>query len=223
MHRRQWEILARADRLFAFELTVARKFDFLAEHLALQPIHQLREGVQLLLAGMGLLEIADEADADCGEVELVALYVAAEQLLVPAGAHFDFSIARVDAVADHKVVGQAVLHAALAMSGIVFPRVAIFDRAVVHDNTAPVVAANVDFGGRNTGHRKLIDQWCVAGGRDLQLLVDSNEIVVQAVGLFDCADADAVSDGDVPQGVAFLHDVNRVRFGGCDGCASGNG
>ena len=99
---------------------------------------------------MGFFEIANEADADGGEVEFVAFYVAAEELFLPAGADFDLAVARIDAVADYEMVGQSVLHAASAVGGVIFGGVAVFDRAVMHDDASPVARANVDARGLST-------------------------------------------------------------------------
>ncbi len=70
--------------------------------------------------------------------------MSAEKLFFPARADFDFAVAGVDAVADHEVVGEAVLHSAAAVGGVVFGGVAVFDRAVMHDDAAPVAGAHID-------------------------------------------------------------------------------
>ena len=43
---------------------MACELRFALEHVALEPIHELLEGVELFAAGVRLLEIANEANAD---------------------------------------------------------------------------------------------------------------------------------------------------------------
>ncbi len=121
-------------------------------------------------------------------------------MIGPARADFDFAIARVDAVADQKVVGEAVLHAALAMGGVVFFGIAVFDRAMVDDDTLPVVAPHGNLGGSNADVRQEV--FCAADSWDAQRLSDADHVAGNVVGALEVADADAVAKRDGSKGVA---------------------
>ncbi len=88
-------------------------------------------------AGRAFLEIAHQADADAAFVHFLGPHVAAVDLPGPARAHLDLPVARVAAVADHEVVGEAVFHAAPAVGAVVGAGVAGLDAAVVHDKVGP--------------------------------------------------------------------------------------
>ena len=65
-------------------------------------------------------------------------------LFHPAGTHLNLTVVRVNAIAYNKMVGQAILHAALAMRLIVDFGVAVFYSAVVDYNCCPIVRADRD-------------------------------------------------------------------------------
>ena len=102
------------------------------------------------------------------------------------------------------MIGEAVLHAALAVGCVVLCGVSIFDRAVVHDDALPVAGSNAD-----TRRLAARDAKPVAGGllvarRDGKLLADAQEIAVQVVGLLEFADGDAIAQSNVAERVAFV-------------------
>src|SRR5204862_8177732 len=76
--------------------------------LAAKVIDEFRERVELRLAGLAVVEIADEADADGDVVQVVAVDMAALNLPVPSVADFDGAVLRRGAVADDEMIREAV-------------------------------------------------------------------------------------------------------------------
>lgn len=150
---------------------------------------------------MSLFKIADQADADCCQVDPVVFDVAAEQLLVPARADFDFAVAGVDPVTDQKVVGQPILHAAAPVGGIIFRSVPVFDTAVVDDDALPIIGADIDTGRHCPGTGDVIAVPMVAGS-DRQLLANADDIASQCIIAFDLCDRDPIPNGNATQGIA---------------------
>ena len=83
---------------------VSSKADAMGEDFLRQPIGQLRKGLHLRWAGDALLEIPDQTDADRPLIDLVAAYMPPILLFEPARAHLNLSVARVNAVADDKMI-----------------------------------------------------------------------------------------------------------------------
>lgn len=208
MHGREWEILTRANGLLAAQFTVTGEVAGVWEDFPAKPVHELREGIELAAAGVGLLEIANEADADGRQVDAVALYVAAEQLFRPARADLDFAVAGVDAVTDQKVIGHAVLHAAAAVCGIVFFEVSVFEAAVVGHDALPVVGSYIDV----CAFLAHLRQKVLGGGAstgDLQDLADANHVCAKIICLFDAGYAHPVLKSERSKGISGDHCVGR--------------
>ncbi len=204
------EVFAGADSLFAFDFAVSSEADFALEDGALKPVDEEGEGLKLFAGGAFDLEVADEADADGDEVELVVFDVPALELAGPAGADFDLSVAGVDAVADDEVVGEPVLHAALAVGASVGFGVAFFDSAVVGDDGFPVGAFEADACGFCADGAEGVEVGGGLGGDD-EFLSDFDEVAAKVVAAFEGADGGAVALGDTAEGVA--------AFDGVDACA----
>ena len=212
MHGSQWEVFAGADGLLAPKVAVASKLFGIGNHVAAKPVHELGEGRELPPGRVGGLKVAHEANADRCKIDVVVFDVAAEQLFCPSRTDLDLAVAGVDAVADDKVIGEPVLHAALAVGAVVNGGVAVFDRAVMDDDTSPIVGAHINlcgfgayvaeqiFGRNGDGHEKL--------------LTDPDHIARQIVGPLELADTESVDEGDAPESVAPLHDVDVAGWRG---------
>lgn len=83
---------------------MSSKADAMGEHFLRQPVGQLHKGLHLCWAGDALLEIADQTDADRPLINLVAAYMPPILLFEPSRAHLNLSVARVNAVADDKMI-----------------------------------------------------------------------------------------------------------------------
>lgn len=84
------------------------------------------------------VEVANETDAKGDVVEVVAGYVAAVNLPGPAAADFNLAVARPMAIADDKMVGQAVLHMPYAkMVDVKDSGITLASAAVVDDHVFP--------------------------------------------------------------------------------------
>ena len=137
------EVIARAVRGPARRVDFPVSFDdgpFVVKfaHALAEIADEFVEGIQLFLSGLALVEVADQTDADGDVVQIVAMDVAAVDLFAPAGADFDFTIPGGRAVADDKLIGEAVLH--LADIGVIVVKslgIALPRSAVVDDQIAP--------------------------------------------------------------------------------------
>ena len=122
--------------------------------VAAKVVNELKKRGELNFAGHAFLEITDQANADAAIVHLLGADVAAVDLAGPAWAHLNLAVTGVAAVADDKVVGEAVFHAAAAVGGAVGLGVARLDAAVVNDEMGPAagfdgqVAAGGEHGGK---------------------------------------------------------------------------
>jgi hypothetical protein len=92
------------------------------------------------------LEISDQADADRSEINFVILDMTSLQLMRPASASLNLSVSRVNPITYHKVVSESVLHPLSSMVFIINHSVAIFDGAVVDDNTFPIIGTHLNAG-----------------------------------------------------------------------------
>src|SRR5207237_6710808 len=99
---------------------------------------QLFASLQLTARWLTAIEIADQTNAECDVVQIVAVHVPAIDLAPPAIAHFDLAVARRSAVADDEVIGEAVFHPATMPVVIIENAGAALPCAtVVHDNELP--------------------------------------------------------------------------------------
>ena len=96
----------------------------------------------LSFGGGVAVEVSDEADAEGDVVEVVAGHVTAVDLPDPAVADLDLAVARTVAIADHEVVGQAVLHVPHPeVVDVKDPGVPLTGAAVVDDDIFPSALA----------------------------------------------------------------------------------
>lgn len=217
MHGGEGEVFAGADGLLAAQVAVAGELLSGRHHFGAEPIHKLSKGLNLAARRVAFLEVAHEADADGGEINAIAFHMASQQLLRPARPCFDLAIAGIDTVADYEVVGESVLHAALAVGPIIDGGVAVFDRAVVDDNPLPVIGAHADAGGVCADACEEV--FGGKGGRHLEFLADADDIAGKFVGALKVGHAYAVGEGDAAERVTTLDDVDRARVGvGCISC-----
>jgi len=86
------------------------------------------------------VEIAHEANTDRNIVQIIAVYMSAAELSVPAIADFDLAVSGGCAVADDKVVSEPVWHVTdVAVVVIEDPGIPLSSSAVVDDNVFPPV------------------------------------------------------------------------------------
>ena len=87
------------------------------------------------------VEIADETNPEPDVVHVIAVNMAAAHLLYPAVADLDLPVARRGAVADHKMISEAVLHPADVTMIVIEDLCAALPRsAVVNDDEFPARA-----------------------------------------------------------------------------------
>src|ERR687887_2857591 len=77
-----------------------------------QVANQFLTRVELRARRLVPIEIAYEANAERDVVQIIAVYMAAVDLAPPAIADFDLAVTGRSAVADHEMIGEAVLHPA---------------------------------------------------------------------------------------------------------------
>ncbi len=117
--------------------------------------------------GFLLFEITDEANADRDLIDGVVAHVTTFDLAKPAGANLDLAVARIDAVADDEVVGEAVFHAAGAVGFVVDGGVAVAQGTVVADDHFPATGFDLQglgCGADFFGVARLGRQWTRAFG-----------------------------------------------------------
>ena len=94
--------------------------------------------VELCARWLVPIKIAYQTNAERNVVQIIAVHMAAIDLTPPAIAHFDLSVARGSAVADHEMVGKTILHPAdVPMIIIKNARVSLPRAAIVHHNELP--------------------------------------------------------------------------------------
>ena len=81
-------------------------------HPTAQVADEFVERGELGLCGRLAIQVTDKANSDCDIIEVVARNVAAVNMPCPARTDFYLAVAGGTAVADHKVIGEAVLHPA---------------------------------------------------------------------------------------------------------------
>jgi hypothetical protein len=128
--------------MFRINLTMHRKVQ-LSDNLQ-QIIHQFPEGQHLIRGRVGSLEISHQADADCDLVYLFSMDMASLQLLEPSSANLNFAIARIEAIADYKMIRQAVFHAAFPVLPVVNRGIAIRDSTMVSHHPTPPTRHDVE-------------------------------------------------------------------------------
>ena len=217
VHRGQREVLPGANGLLAAQVAVAGEVGRARDDVAAEPVHELSKGGELALCRMRRFEVPHETNADGGQIKLIAFYMTAEQLLSPAGADLDLSVARVDAVADDKMVGKAVLHAPLAVGAVVDGRVAVFDRTMVDDDALPVVGADINLG--SLGAHALEKIFGRDGRGHLELLPYADQIARDAIRTFQISDGNTVRKRDPAEGVAAFDYINIAGNRRCGRCA----
>ncbi len=92
----------------------------------------------MVICGLVAVQVANEANAKCDIIKIIARNVTSVDLLSPAITDFDLSVARGLSVSNHKVVGEAVLHFSNAAVVVVKdPGIALACAAVVNNDVFP--------------------------------------------------------------------------------------
>ena len=103
-----------------------------------QIIDQLFARLQLTARRLTAVEIADQTNAECDVVQIVAVHVPAIDLAPPAIADFDLAVSRRGAVADNEMIGESIFHPTNVPVVIIENAGAALPSAtVVHDNELP--------------------------------------------------------------------------------------
>jgi hypothetical protein len=89
---------------------------------------------ELPLRRLIAIEIADQTNAEGDVVQVIAVDMTAIDLPSPAITHFDFAIAGGGAIADDKMISEAILHTADVPVVIVEDAGAALSRSAVVDN-----------------------------------------------------------------------------------------
>jgi hypothetical protein len=103
-----------------------------------QIIDQLFARCQLTARRLTAVEIADQTNAECDVVQIVAVHVPAIDLAPPAIPDFDLAISRRSAITDYEMIGESVFHPTNVPVVIIENAGAALPSAtVVHDNELP--------------------------------------------------------------------------------------
>ena len=99
---------------------------------------QLFARIKLRACGLVAIEVTDQTNAEGNVIQVIAVHVAAVDLAAPAIAHFNLAITGRGSVANHKMIGQTVLHSAhVPMIIVEYARVPLPRAAIVDDNELP--------------------------------------------------------------------------------------
>ena len=142
MHLRSGKVATRTRRTAEIDFLMDGETDFGPHHVHPSIIHQLPECLHLPGGRPRLRESANETDADANFVDLLAMHVAALQLLEPARANLNLTIAGINAIADHEMIRQPVLHPALPMCPAIDGGVPLPDCTVMRHNPLPTIRPN---------------------------------------------------------------------------------
>ena len=216
MHGLDREVAAGADGVVAVDFAMDGEGVAAAQDLAAQVIYQLAESGELTAGGMAFLEIADEADTNSVQVDLVPADVAALELRLPSRTQLNLAIPGVDAVADDEMVGQSVLHAASPVVAVVDFGVAVLGGAVVPDDVAPALTVDGDPGKEGGDIPSGISR-----RRNPQGLADADQIGAKLVGMLQIGNADPVAHGQPAEGVSPPDNMNGPRSRDREGHSGG--
>jgi hypothetical protein len=153
MHLRRRKVTPGTSRPARINFLVNREPDSGSDYAGSQVIDQFLKSQYLLQRWPRLFKVPNETDANPDLVDFLAMNVAALDLLEPARANLNFSIAGIDSVADHKVIRQAVLHPALSMRAAIDGGIALSNCAVMRYNPLPPARANTK-PGRHSPHTR---------------------------------------------------------------------
>ena len=108
-----------------------------------QVTDQFLARVELCARRLVAIEVADQTNAECNVVQIIAVHVTAIDLPPPAVTHLDLTIAGRCSVADHEMISESILHSAdVPMVVIENAGVPLSCAAVVHDNVLPTRSRN---------------------------------------------------------------------------------
>ena len=94
--------------------------------------------VKLGARWLAAIEIAYQTNAERNIVQIITVHVAAVNLAPPPIAYFNLAVARGCPVANHEMIGEAVLHPAhMPMIIIERARISLSRTAIVHDYELP--------------------------------------------------------------------------------------
>jgi len=99
--------------------------------------------IELRASWLITIEITDQTNSERDVVQIITVNMAAVDLPAPAVSHFNLSIAGRSAVADHKMIGEPILHAAkMAMVIIERGGVALTSATVMDHDVLPATACH---------------------------------------------------------------------------------
>ena len=106
-----------------------------------QITNQLFATIELRPRRLVTIEIADQTNPEGNVVQIIAVHMAAVDLPPPAIADFDLAVAGRSSIADHKMIGEPVLHPP-KMTVVIIERgrISLTRSAVVHDDVLPAAA-----------------------------------------------------------------------------------
>src|SRR5688572_11429209 len=163
MHLRRGKVSTRTCSAAEIDLLVHGKADSWPHHIIPQVVHQFPERLHLPGGRPRLREIANETNTNAHLVDLLAMHVAALNLPEPARTNLDLAITGIDAIPDHEVIGQSVLHPALAMCFPVNGGVALPNRAVMRHYPLPPARSNAQSRRRLTNFSGVSIDWRTLG------------------------------------------------------------
>ncbi len=103
-----------------------------------QVADQFFAGFELRACGLVAIKVSHQANAERDVVQIIAVHMPSIDLAAPAIAHFYLAVPGRRSVADHEMIGQAVLHPAdMPMIIIERARVSLPSSAVVDDDKLP--------------------------------------------------------------------------------------
>lgn len=176
-------------------------------------VDQIVGRFELFLTRTAVLEITHETDADAGIVDAGFAHMTTPELFGPAGTDLDFTVSGIASVADYEMIGEAMLHAASPVIGIVGASIARLNAAVVDDDVTPAVAVDLDLFGRGNDGRERREGREVS--RDDEPLADENLIARNFIARLKGFDGRAGAFGNGREGVTFFHLVGGfVGIGG---------
>ena len=103
-----WKVSARTSRTTFADIAVSENAIRLNMEALCKRCNQSLGGLNLCLSGQGMLEVAHDTDADPVPVVLSGIGVCTNLLSGPPRPHFDDAVRRPAAIADDKVVPQAL-------------------------------------------------------------------------------------------------------------------
>ncbi len=205
VHCLEREILSGADRMVPVNLLVYGKLVFVFQYIATEVVHQAGKGGNLLPAGMCLLEVPDQANADSMQVDFPLADMPTLELFFPSWANFNFSISGINTVSNNKVVGQPVAHPAPAVVAVVYLGISVLCRTVMTNDIGPATPVHPDSGKQFV---QVLASQCGYG--DLQGLANPDQVRFEPVLPLDRGNGNTIPDRKSAQGISLADNMNGV-------------